>query len=328
MDVQKETIGRARRFWEVIKDTIDEFEEDHVAKFSASLAYYTIFAIGPLLLVLIHIIGVFYKKKDAATHAVFDQVANIVGPEEAQQLESILDKMNTNNNSTLFGIIGVIVFVFSATSIFTEMKSSINYMWSVKAKPKRGWLKVITDRLLSLLLIIGCGFLLTASLLLNVIGDVLTGKLQHMKYLKNIIPRDSIVLLTSVDTGVLFIVVTFLFGVIFMVLPDARIHWKDALIGASFTGGLFLLGKFLISLYLTNSKLVTAYGAAASLIILLSWIYYSAIILYFGASFTDVYARKMGRGVRVKKTAVFVIKREARELPALKTHVDENLGQS
>jgi membrane protein len=326
MEVTKNTVGRVRGFWEVLKDTFAEFEEDHVAKLSASLAYYTIFAIGPLLLVIIHIIGVFYKKKDAATEAVFTQVAQIVGPEEAHSLESILDKMNTRNNSTLFGIIGIVVFVFSATSIFTEIQSSINYMWSVRARPKRGWLKVITDRLLSLILIIGCGFLLTASLLLNVIGEVLTGKLQRMSYLKHFINDDNIVILTSVNTGVLFLVVTFLFWVIFKVLPDATIHWKDALVGASFTGVLFLLGKFLISLYLTNSKLITAYGAAASLIILLSWIYYSAIILYFGASFTDVYARKYGRGVKVKKTAVFVIKREARELPALKTHVDEPLG--
>lgn len=198
-------------------------------------------------------------------------------------------------------------------------------MWSVKAKPKRGWLKYIRDRLLSFILIIGAGILLIASLLLNVMLDMVTGQLQRFHTLQHYLSGANIGLLSAINTGVLFVIVTFVYAVIFKVLPDARIHWKDAFIGASFTGVLFLIGKFLITWYLSNSKLITAYGAAASLIILLSWIYYSALILYFGAEFTDVYARKVGRGVKVKKTAVFILKRESKELPTLKTHVDEEL---
>jgi membrane protein len=319
---------KLRTFWELLKETGTEFDDDHATKLSASLAYYTIFSIGPLLLVIIHIIGVFYKKKDVATNAVFDQIGQFIGADGAAQLEGMMEKMNTNNNSTLFGIIGILVFVFSATSIFTEMQSSINYMWSVKARPRRGWLKFITDRLLSFLLIIGMGLMLIASLLLTVIVDMVTGQLQRFQYLQQYLGKDNIALFSTINTGVLFIIVTFLFVVIFKVLPDAKIHWKDAVVGASFTGVLFLIGKFLITWYLTSSKLITAYGAAASLIILLSWIYYSALILYFGAEFTDVYARKCGRGVVVKKSAVFIIKREAKELPALKTHVDEDLGKA
>jgi len=314
-------------FWELLKETGDEFVEDHVTKFSASLAYYTIFSIGPLLLVIIHIIGLIYKKKDASS-AIFNHIAQFVGASGAEQLKAILDKMNTNNNSTLFGVIGILVFVYSATSIFTEIQSSINYMWSVKARPKRGWLKIITDRLISLVLIVGLGLLLIASLLLTVIGDMINGQLQRFPKLEQILGHDNIIVLTSLNTGILFVIVTFLFWVIFKVLPDAKIHWRDALVGASFTGVLFLIGKFLISLYLTSSKLVTVYGAAASLIILLSWIYYSALILYFGAEFTEVYARKVGNGVLVKRTAVFVIKREAKELPKLKKHTVEDLHEA
>ncbi len=309
-------------------ETWEEFTEDHVTKFSASLAYYTIFAIGPLLLVIVHILGIFYRKKDEAAGHVFDQVGQFIGPDGAKQLESILANMNTNNSSKLFSIIGIVVFVFSATSIFTEMQSSINYMWSVKARPKRGWLKYITDRLLSFLLIIGIGMLLIVSLVLNVAIDMVAGQLQRFHYLQRYLGDNNIALLAGINTGVLFIIVTFLFAIIFKVLPDARISWKDALVGASFTGVLFLIGKFAITLYLGSSKLITAYGAAASLIILLSWIYYSALILYMGAEFTDVYARKCGKGVAVKKTAVFIIKREAKELPGLKTHVDEDLGKA
>jgi membrane protein len=206
------------------------------------------------------------------------------------------------------------------------MQSSINYLWSVKAMPKRGWLKHITDRLLSFLLIIGAGILLIASLVLNVIVDTITGQIERFHYLEQYLGGLNFVLIAAINTSVLFVIVTFLFGVIFKVLPDASIHWKDVTIGAAFTGVLFIIGKFLITWYLTSSKLITAYGAAASLIILLSWIYYSALIVYFGAEFTDVYARKCGRGVKVKKNAVFVLKRDAKELPSLKTHVTEDLG--
>lgn len=311
-------------FWDLLVETYNEFEEDHVSKYSASLAYYTIFSIGPLLLVLIHVIGLIYHR-GSASDAVFAKVSEFVGPDSAAQLQGIFDKMNTTNNSTLFGVIGILVFVYSATSIFTEMQSSINYMWSVKARPKRGWLKIITDRLLSLLFIVGLGFMLVATLLLSVIGDTIAGQLDKFPSLAHILGEGNIILLTSINTGVLFVIVTLVFAIIFKVLPDAKIKWKDVMVGAAFTGLLFLIGKFLISLYLTNSKLITAYGAAASLIILLSWIYYSALILYFGAEFTDVYARRCGSGVLVKKTAVFVIKREAKELPTLKTHTVQDL---
>ncbi len=317
-------LSRLRTFWELLVEAGDEFTEDHVTKLSASLAYYTIFSIGPLLLVIIHVLGLFYQKKEAAGH-VIEQASQFIGPSGAEQLKSMLDNMDTSNNSLVFGIIGVLVLIFSATSIFTEIQSSINYMWSVKAKPKRGWLKYMRDRLLSFVLIIGGGMLLIASLLVNVILDMVTGQLQRFTFLQHHLGNTDIGLLTAVNTGILFVIVTFVYAIIFKVLPDARIHWKDAFIGASFTGVLFLIGKFLITWYLSNSKLITAYGAAASLIILLSWIYYSALILYFGAEFTDVYARKCGNGVKVKRTAVFILKRESKELPTLKTHVDQDL---
>jgi membrane protein len=315
-----------KTFWELLKETSEEFGDDHASKLSASLAYYTIFSIGPLLLVLIHIIGIFYKKKEAANVLVFDRLSQIIGQSSTDQLKSILDNLDNTNNSTLFGIIGILVFVYSSTSIFTEMQSSINYLWSVKAMPKRGWLKYITDRLLSFLLIIGAGMLLIASLLLNVIVDTITGQIERFHYLEQYLGGINFVLIGAINTGVLFLIVTFLFAVIFKVLPDATIHWRDVTVGAAFTGVLFIIGKFLITWYLTSSKLISAYGAAASLIILLSWIYYSALIVYFGAEFTDVYSRRFGRGLTVKKNAVFVLKRDAKELPSLKTHTSEDLG--
>ena len=306
-----------RNFIELIKETGNEFADDHATKLSASLAYYTIFSIGPLLLVVITILGNFYKREYVTTQ-IFDQVSGFIGTSGAAQLKGILDNISTQNSSKLFGIIGAVVFFFGATSIFTEIQSSINYAWSIKAKPKRSWLKYIIDRLLSFLIIICIGLLMVATLIINLAIDLLSGKLH--KYLGHA----DIILLKGGNIALLFVVVTFFFAVVFKVLPDAHVHWKDIFVGASFTGVLFLIGKFLITWYLSASQSINAYGAAASLIILLSWVYYTSLILYFGAEFTEVYARKWGKGITVKKTAVFIIKRESKELPGLQHPVQEN----
>ena len=299
---------KLREYFNLLKDAGNEFLDDNATKLSASLAYYTIFAIGPLLLVVITLLGIFYKKATVTTQ-VFDQVSSIVGHSGAQELKSMLDGISHQNHTTLFGVIGVIVLIFGATGIFTEIQSSINYIWSIKTKPKRSWLKYITDRLLSFSLIIGIGFLMLVTLFVNVIVDLLTTRLQ------NFLGNADIILIKGINIVLLFVIVIFLFSVIYKVLPDAKISWRDALVGASFTGILFLIGKFLIGYYLGSSTMISTYGAAASLILLLSWVYYSSIILYFGAEFTKVYAMKWGKGIQVYDTAVYIEKREAKEVP-------------
>jgi membrane protein len=298
-------------FFSLVKQSGQEFLEDNGTKLSASLAYFTIFSIGPLLLVIITLLGKFYKK-EAVTAEVFNQASELVGKSGAEQLKSMLDNISTQGNNTLFSVIGGIVLVFGATSIFTEIQSSINYIWSIKAKPKKGWLKYILDRLLSFSLVVGCGFLLLVTLFINIIMDLLNERIAHF------LGDADTVLLQAVNIGLLYTVVTFLFAVIYKVLPDAKIYWKDALTGACFTGILFLIGKFLITYYLAGSKSVSSYGAASSLIILLSWVYYSSIILYFGAEFTKVYAIKHGKGITVFDTAVYIVKHETKELPNVK----------
>ena len=300
--------SKVRKMYDTLMESADEFSEDHATKLSASLAYYTIFSVGPLLLVVITLLGFLYKKPYVTTQ-VFDQLGAIIGKSGAAELQSILENISHQNHSTLFGIIGGIVLVFGATGIFTEIQGSINYIWSIKAKPKRGWLKYITDRLLSFSIIIGIGFLLLVTLFVNVLIDALTGRLQHYLGFANIL------LIKDINLLLLFAVVTFLFAVIYKVLPDAKISWKDTFAGAGFTGLLFLGGKFLIGYYLGSSASFNTYGAATSIIILLSWVYYSSIILYFGAEFTKVYAMKFGKGITIYETAVYIIKREAKELP-------------
>jgi len=301
-------VSKFKNFLTLLKVAADEFVDDHATKLSASLAYYTIFSIGPLLLVVITLLGFFYRKANA-TDQVFAQVRGIIGQSATDELQSILVNMSKQTNTTLIGIVAILVFIFGATGIFSEIQSSINYIWSIKAKPKRSWLKYITDRLLSLVLVIGLAFLMLATIFINIIVDLLSGRIEH--YLGDI----STSLLKWANVGLLYIIVTFVFAIIYKVLPDARILWKDSFVGAAFTGILFLIGKFLITYYLGMSKTLNAYGAAASIILVLSWVYYSAMILYYGAEFTEAYARRWGGGIIVSNKAVHIIKKETGDMP-------------
>jgi membrane protein len=294
---------RAKNFWNLLTEAGNEFVEDHATKLSASLAYFTIFSIGPLLLVVVTILGFIYKK--GVTKEVFDQVAGIIGQSATTELQSILDNMSKQTNTTLIGFVAILVFIFGATGIFSEIQSSINYIWSIRAKPKRSWLKYITDRLLSLVLVIGMGFIMMITILANTLIDLLGERI------KNYVGDANIVLLKGANISLLFVIVTFVFFIIFKILPDAKIHWKDALVGAIFTGILFLIGKFLITYYLGLSKSINAYGAATSIILVLTWVYYSSMILYYGAEFTEVYAKRWGKGITVSKTAVHIVKHES-----------------
>jgi membrane protein len=292
----------------ILKETGSEFIEDNAMKLSASLSYYTVFAIGPLLLVIISLIGLFMDK-EAVTNTLNGQMQSLLGAQGASQIVDIINNLRNENDARKFSIIGFGALFISATAVFLEIQDSINYIWSIKAKPKRGWLRLITNRLLSFSLVIGLGFLLTVSLLINALADLLTERLVR------IFGHGEAILLQGVGLMVLFVIITLLFSIIYKVLPDARIHWRDALIGSSFTGVLFLLGKFLIGFYLGNSKVGNTYGAAASVIIILLWVYYSGIILYFGAEFTKVWAINRGHGIIPDKTAVFILKRDVKEIP-------------
>ncbi|OJW78544.1 MAG: ribonuclease BN [Bacteroidetes bacterium 46-16] len=309
--------AKIKAYFDILKASFNEFLLDNATKLSASLAYYTVFSIGPLLLVIITLAGLFFKNNNI-TDQVYQQMQRLVGTEGADQLKNILDNISQQNNSTLFGIIGAVILVFGATTVFVEIQTSINYIWSIRAKPKKGWLEFIRNRLLSFSLILGIGFLLVVSLLINTVMDALSGKLQSL------LGDANTILLQIISPVMLFFVISLLFAVIYKVLPDAVISWRDAFIGAFFTGGLFLLGKFLIGFYLGNSKFSSTYGAAASIIIILSWVYYTAMILYFGAEFTKAYSLKLGKGIAPYKTAVFIVKREVKELPDSKKDPKHN----
>ncbi|MDQ3277901.1 MAG: YihY/virulence factor BrkB family protein [Bacteroidota bacterium] len=297
-----------KKAWKILYQAWDGFVEDGCMKFAASLSYYTIFAVAPLLIIIISLVGVIFGR-DAVQGRIYEEIRTVVGSEAALQIQSIIANLQQTQNTTLGTIVGAVVLFIGATGVFTEIQGSINFIWSVRAKPKKGWLKYIINRLLSFVLVLALGFLFLLSQIASALLTLLNHKLiQHF-------PNYTVYLINTINAIVMLCSLTGLFMVIYKVLPDAVISWRDALIGAVFTTLLFLGGRYVISLYLGRSNLDVTYGTAASIIILLTWVYYSSIILYFGAEFTKAFALESGHGIRTKSTAVFIVKREEKEIP-------------
>lgn len=293
--------------WQIFKQAIKEFFNDNCVKLSASLSYYTIFSIGPTLIIMIAFAGIFLGR-DAVEGRLYHEIKTLIGPAAALQIQNIIINIQHTKESTTAAIIGIVLLIIGATGVFVEIQDSINYIWSIKAKPKKGWVKFLTNRLISFSLIISFAFILLVTLVINTLIELLSERLQI--YFKNV----TIVAFYIVNLVVLFVIISCLFAIIFKVLPDATIRWKDVTVGAAFTALLFMGGKFLIGLYIGKSNVGLTYGAAGSIIIIISWVYYSSLILYFGAEFTKIYAIQHGAGIKPVDTAVFIIKREAKEI--------------
>ncbi|NOT76031.1 MAG: YihY/virulence factor BrkB family protein [Cyclobacteriaceae bacterium] len=294
-------------FWQLLKMGFSEFFSDNGLKLSASLSYYTVFSIAPLLVIIISLAGIFFGV-EAVQGRIYGQINGLVGNAAAIQIQEIIKNVKTSQNSQGGAIIGFIVLMIGASGVFTEIQDSINFIWSVKAKPKKGWLKLIINRLLSFSLIASFGFLLLVSLMVNAVMDLLSDRLIKL------FPNATVYLFYILNIALIFIIISCLFAIIFKVLPDARIKWKDAFIGSFFTAFLFIGGKYLIGLYLGNSSIGETYGAAASIVLVLLWVYYSSIILYFGAEFTKMYALHYGGKITPNETAVFIVKQEVKEI--------------
>jgi membrane protein len=273
--------------WEVLKNSFKGFSEDNVTKLSASLAYYTVFSLGPLLIVIIFLCSIFFKK-DAVEGTIYGQMEKFVGGDTAAQLQEIIKNAAVSGDNTLAAVIGVITLLIGATTVFADIQESINSIWSLKVKAKTGWFKLVKNRLLSFGFIGSLGFLLLVSLGVTALIEGLNNRL------KAYFPDVTVVIFYIINLLITFGVVTALFAVIFKVLPDAKIKWKDVMAGSIVTAILFMLGKFAISFYISKSNVGSTYGTAGSLVILLIWVYYSSIILYFGAEFTKAWAVKYG----------------------------------
>lgn len=288
---------RFNNIWQVVKDTFNGYSNDRITKLSGALAYYTVFSMGPLLVVVISLCGIFLSQ-DAMEGKIYGVLAGFVGSDTAVQLQQIIRNAAVSNKSTLAAVIGFVTLLIGATSVFAEIQDSINIIWGLKPKPKRGWLKYLQNRFLSFSVIVSLGFLLLVSLTLSALIEAVNNKLRAS------FPEVAIVVFYIINLLLTISISTLIFATIFKVLPDAKIKWRDVFVGAIITAVLFLIGKFAISVYISQTKVGSTYGAAGSLVVLLVWVYYSSIILYLGAEFTKAYALRFGSAIHPNDYAV------------------------
>lgn len=284
--------------WQILKATGNDFINCRITRMSAALAYYTIFSVAPMLILIISLSAIFYGR-NAIEGSIYNEIKSFVGSDAALQIQDLIKNATISRNNVFASGASIIALVIGATSVFGEIQDSINLIWGLKAKPKRGWFKIVINRLLSFSIIVSVSFILLVSLIVSTVLDVLENRLIQL------FPGIAVYFAYGLNLLLTFLIITLLFGIIFKVLPDAKIKWHDVLTGAITTAFLFMLGKFGISFYLGARNIGNTYGAAGSVIIILLWVYYSAIILYFGAAFTKHYAQFRGRRIYPNDYAVW-----------------------
>ncbi|MEL4006465.1 YihY/virulence factor BrkB family protein [Myroides sp. C2723] len=279
-----------KKVFELLKKSVFDFLDDNAMKFSAALSYYTIFALPPLMILIISASSFFVEQNDVANF-FYDQLTDLVGPNATEEVKGAMANVQLSKKGNIATIIGVAMLLFSASGVFAEIQSSINYIWGIAAKPDKSIVRLVKNRLLSFAMIASVGFVLLVSLFVNSMVSLLYG------FLGEFFAEETIYLVYVLNNIVVFLVITVLFMLIFKTLPNGQIRWKDAFVGAGFTAILFMIGKFGIGLYLGNTASMSLYGAAGSIIVMLVWVYYSAMILYFGAEFTKNYTELFGRKI-------------------------------
>jgi len=261
-----------------------EFLDDKGFKMAAALSYYSAFSLGPLLIIVIAIAGFFFGE-DAARGQIFTELKNLVGPDGAIMIETILKGAASKSAGIFAAIVSIVLLVLGSIGVFLELQESLNIVWGVELKPGRGLWLFIKNRLVSFSMVVATGFLLMVSLIISSVISLINTYMGEQ--FPSILPMAFI--FNNLSS---LIVLTVMFAMVYKVLPDVIISWKYVWFGAILTSVLFTLGKYLISLYLGSSSFSSTYGAAASLVILFLWIYYSGLILFFGAELTQVFRKR------------------------------------
>jgi membrane protein len=269
-------------------------------RMGAALAYYSVFSMAPLLLIAIGIAGLVFGEQ-AARGEMLEQIRDTVGDQAAAAIEGILARAGRGGGSGWATVVGLAVLFFGASGVFVELQDALNTIWKVMPRPGRTAWEMVRERLLSFSIILGTGFLLLVSLVLSAALEALGGVLKPVTALPG-----GAGIWQALNFALSFGVITLLFAMIYKILPDAEIAWRDVWVGAVSTALLFTAGKYLIGLYLGHSTLTSAFGAAGSVILVLSWVYYSSLILLFGAEFTRVHARHNGSPLRPSRNAIRV----------------------
>lgn len=287
---------QAGEVWATVKDTAKDWVDDNASRLAAALAYYSLLSLAPLVVIVVAISG-FFLGPESARGRVAGELGTIVGGPAAQGIQSVVQSAQSPSTGVVSTIVGVVTLFVGASGVFGELQSSLNTIWEVKAKPGNGILREIKTRFVSFTMVLGVAFLLLVSLILSTVLSTLGTQFSQA------LPGGE-ALWQVVNFVISLAVITLLFAFIFKYIPDAEVKWQDVWLGALVTAVLFTLGKFLLGLYLGKAAVGSAYGAAGSLIALVVWVYYAAQILFLGAEFTQVRARRRGSEIRPSKNAV------------------------
>jgi membrane protein len=287
-----------KQVWPVLKKAAADWSHDRAPRLGAALAYYTIFSMVPLLVVIIAIIGLVFGQ-EAAQSAIMDQISSLIGPQSAAAIKDMIQRADQPSTGIISTVIATVTLLMGAAGFFGQLKDALNTVWGIETKAGRGIWGFVKDNFLSFATLLGTAFLLLVSLVLS------TALAAIGKWFGNLLPLPEVVL-QAVNLIFSLVVITGLFALIFKVLPDAHTAWRDVWVGAALTSVLFTIGKFAIELYLGKSNVGSSYGAAGSLVLVLVWVYYSVQILLYGAEFTQVYANLMGQQIQPTAEAKIV----------------------
>lgn len=298
--------ARHLHFFQILKDTLNQWLEHKAPQLGAALAYYTVFSLAPLILIVLAVFGFIYGKNPATQQRVLEPVYKFLDPNSAQMVQEIANNAARPTSGLIATIVGFAIALFGATAVFGQLQDALNTIWGVKPKPGKTVSTFLHTRFLSFTIVAGVCFLLLVSL----IASTTIRGFSH--YIQTHLPLGS-VFAWGIDLLLNFGIVSVLFAIIFKFLPDAKIEWRDVRLGAMFTAALFLIGKYALSIYLGSGSVSSAYGAAGSLISMLLWIYYSSQIVLFGAEFTHVYSISRGKKVVPTEYAVLIEDNQSQE---------------
>lgn len=291
--------------YKLIASTVKGFIHDNPMLYGASIAFYTIFSMPAILIFIIYFGKLFFRQK-RVEDTLYEYIEEFVGSDSAEQIQNILQNAQFDNSSFVGTTIAVITLIVSATTVFVNVQFALNAIWGVRAKPEKGWLKFILDRVFSFVIVASLGIILMAALLVDTVVNIF----QKFLVEAEIFTEYTIYLTQALSFSLVIAIVALVFALVFKLLPDAYVRWRDVWVGSLVTSLLFIGGKELIGIYLAQSTTSSVYGAASSLVFLLVWIYYSTVIFLIGAEFTKAYSEIIGKEIRPRKNAVRVIRKE------------------
>ncbi len=285
-----------KKIWKLLKQAVKEWQKDKVPILAAALAYYMVFSIAPMVIIVIAVVG-FIVGESVARQEVIEQMEALLGADVAEQVRVVIQNQFKPSSNIIATVVGLITVIFGATTVVVQLKQALNMIWDVQLKPGQGVKGFIKTRILSILMVLGIGLILLLSLILSAVLSGVDRLLEQYLAVPSIV-------WSVTDNLISVILMTLLFGQIYRVLPDVEISWKDVAVGSVITAILFTLGKAGISIYLGTSSVGSAYGAAGSLVIFLMWVFYSAQIFLFGAELTKVWARTYGSKIKPSENAI------------------------